>query len=149
MNSFLITGAIAAVFALGAAASEKKVDFKDLPSPVQAAVKEQTRNATLVSITSEVEKGKTTYEVETKVNGKSRDVTLDPSGTLLSVEEETTLDQIPAAAKAAIEKQAAGGKVFKVETVTQGKTVTYEAHIEKQGKKKEFTVNAEGKQVKD
>ncbi len=46
------------------------------------------------------------YEVETMVNGKHWDFLVDVKGTVREVEDETWIDSIPAAAKAAIEKKA-------------------------------------------
>jgi uncharacterized membrane protein YkoI len=133
------------IFAPGLIAAETKVKVADLPPAVQNAVKEQTKNATLVGVSKEVEKGKTMYEVETKVNGKGRDLMLDSAGAVVSVEEEVDLVSIPAAAKAAIEKKVAGGTLKKVETVTEGSTVFYEAAIKtKAGKNTEVSVNADG-----
>jgi hypothetical protein len=60
------------------------------------------------------------------------------------MEEETALDVIPASAKSAIQKKAAGGKVLKVETVTRGSRISYEAEIEKDGEKSEFAVKPDG-----
>ena len=145
---------IAATIALGALvtgtapAAQKKIKMQDLPPAVQQTVKEQTKNATLVGLMKEVENGKTVFELETKVNGRGRDLMIDGSGAVLSVEEEVTLDSIPAAAKAAIEKQAAGGKITKVETLTKGKTVTYEAAVVRKGKTSEIAVAADGSAVK-
>ncbi len=51
---------------------------------------------------------------------------------------------IPASAKSAIQKKAAGGKVLKVETVTRGSRISYEAEIEKDGEKSEFAVKPDG-----
>ena len=65
----------------------------------------------------------------------------------MSVEQEVTLDSIPAGAKAAIEKKAAGGKIIKVETITKGNTVTYEAALQKGSRKSEVTVAADGSVV--
>jgi uncharacterized membrane protein YkoI len=96
----------------------------------------------------EVENGKTVFELETKVNGRGRDLMIEESGAVLSVEEEVTLDSIPEAARAAIEKQAAGGKITKVETLTIGKTVTYEAAVVRKGKTSEIAVAADGSAVK-
>ena len=138
-------GLIGGVAAMGA---EKKVKLQDLPPAVQQAVKDQTKNATLVGLSQEVENGKTVYEAETKVNGHGRDMIIDGSGAILEVEEEVALESIPAAARAAIEKQAAGGKIAKVETVTKGKTVTYEAGVTKNGKKSEVSFTADGAPVK-
>jgi uncharacterized membrane protein YkoI len=125
-------------------AGESAVKMKDLPPAVQKTVQEQTKGAQIKGLSKEVEKGKTMYEVETVVNGKSRDLLIDASGALVSVEEPVTIDAIPAAAKAAIERLAAGGKIKSVESVTKGQTVTYEAVIAKGLKKSEVVVAADG-----
>jgi len=125
--------------------ADTKVKMEDLPPAVQKAVKEQTRTATLVGLSKEVEKGKTMYEVETKVNGKTRDLLLDSTGAVVEVEEEIDLNSVPAAAKAAIEKKADGGTIKKVETVTKGSSVSYEAAIRTKARKNiEVGVNADG-----
>ena len=111
---------------------------------MRKAVTEQTQNAKLVGISKEKEGGKTMYEVETMVNGKSRDLLIDAAGALVSVEEPVAIDAIPAAAKASMEKLAAGGKIKSVESVTKGQTVTYEAVIVKGSKKSEVVVAADG-----
>ena len=69
----------------------------------------------------------------------------DPSGKLIVAEEGITIDVVPPAVKAAFE---ARGKVLKVESVTMGKTITYEAQVEKNGNKSEVVVDAAGKPVK-
>lgn len=139
----------AAASALGIGA-EKKVKLENLPPAVQAAVKEQTKDATLVGLSTETEKGKTTYEVETKVNGKGRDVLLDKTGAVLEVEEEVEIASIPAAAKDAIQKRAAGGTITRVEKVTAGATNFYEAAVKtKTRKNTEVAVNADGTPHKD
>ena len=53
------------------AIAESKMKLSDLPPAAQATVKEQTKNATIVSIAKETEKGKTMYEVESMVSGTS------------------------------------------------------------------------------
>lgn len=126
-------------------AADKKIHAKDLPHAVQAAVQEATRGAVITGYAREVEGGKTMFEVETTVNGHSRDLLFDAKGTLVSVEEATTLDAVPAAVRTALE---ARGHVLTVEHVTKGKSVTYEAAIERNGKTSEFVVNAAGKPVK-
>lgn len=126
-------------------AADTKVKMEDLPAAVQAAVKEQAKSATVVGLAKEIENGKTMYEVETKVNGKTRDLLLDSTGAVVEVEQEVDLSSIPAAAKAAIEAKAAGGTIKKVETVTKGSAVSYEAAIQtKTGKNIEVAVNADG-----
>ena len=125
-------------------AGETSVKMKDLPLAVQKTVEEQTRGAQIKGLSKEIEKGTTTYEVETMLNGKARDLLIDSTGALVSVEEPVAIDAIPVAAKAAIEKLAAGGKIKSVESVTKGPTVSYEAVIVKGLKKSEVVVGADG-----
>jgi hypothetical protein len=125
-------------------AGETSVKMKDLPPAVQKAVADQTKGAQIKGLSKEVEQGKTMYEVETTVNGKSRDLLFDSAGGLVSVEEPIAIDAIPAAAKAALEKLAAGGKIKSVESVTKGTAVSYEAVIAKGVKKSEVVVGADG-----
>jgi uncharacterized membrane protein YkoI len=132
------------LFAAVAIAGETSVKVKDLPPAVQKTVGEQTKGAQIKGLSKEVEKGKTMYEVETMVNGKSRDLLIDANGTLVSEEEPVAIDTIPAAAKAAIEKLAGGGKIKSVESVTKNQTVSYEAVIVKGLKKSEVVVRADG-----
>jgi hypothetical protein len=139
--------AIVALAGLAAAASLK---LKDLPAPVQKTVEEQTKGAEIKSISKETEKGVTQYEIETLVNGKHRDFNVDTKGGLVVVEEETSIDSIPAPAKAAIEKKVAGGKLRMVETVTKGASTMYEAsYTTKAGKKSAVLVKPDGTETKD
>ena len=145
MRTLIVLNVAALLFGRGALAAEKKVKIENLPPAVQKTVKQEIQNATLVGLSSEVEKGKTVYELETKKpNGQTRDLMIDTAGAIFSVEEEVGLESIPAAAKSAIEKAAKGGRVTRVETVTEGKVVTYEAAITKSGKKSSITVKSDG-----
>ncbi len=136
--------------ALSGIAAAKGLQLKDLPAAVQKTVQEQTRGAEIKTISKETEKGVTQYEIETLVNGKHRDFNVDTKGGLIVVEEETSIDSIPAAAKAAIEKKIAGGKLGMVETVTKGSTTLYEASFTtKAGKKSAILVKPDGTETKD
>lgn len=140
-TSFIVTGFLCAT----AFAAETKVKVEDLPVAIQNTVKEQTKSAKLVGVTKEKEGGKTVYELETMANGKSRDLMIDGAGAIISVEEEVALETLPAAAQTAIQKKVAGGKISKVETVTKGSDLSYEAaYTSKSGKKAEYGVNADG-----
>ena len=126
-------------------AAEKKVEMKDLPEPVQKTVREQTKTAKLRGLAKEVESGKTIYEVETTTaNGKSRDLLVDATGAVVEVEEATELGSIPEAAQKTLKTAAGAGKILTVETVTKGSAVSYEAIVEKGGKKSEVAVNGDG-----
>jgi uncharacterized membrane protein YkoI len=141
--------AISSLVGLANAAGQK-LQVKDLPSAVQKTVQDQLKGAEITGINKETEKGKVQYEVETMLNGKHRDFNVDAKGVLLVVEEEAALDSIPAAAKAAIEKKAAGGKLGLVEIMTKGGATFYEAaYTGKDGKKHEVLVKPDGTETKD
>src|SRR5207302_5672129 len=64
----------AAVVHLGA---DQKIQMKDLPPAVQKAIQDQTAGAQVKGLSKEVEGGKTFYEAETVVNGRTRDLLFD------------------------------------------------------------------------
>jgi len=140
---------LVAVCFASALASEKPVKIEDLPPAVQRTVQEQSKGATIRGLTTEVGHGKTVYEVEMIVNGRGKDVSMDASGAVIEVEEEVALDSLPVAARAAIEKAAAGGKIAKVEKVSGGKRILYEAALRKDGKRSEVRVCADGRSVSE
>jgi uncharacterized membrane protein YkoI len=134
--------------AIALSAAEKTVPEKDLPPAVQKAVQEQSAGATIKGFAQEIENGATTYEVEMIVNGHGKDVSFDPAGKVVGVEEEVVLDKVPAQVKAAIERAAEGGKIKKVEKVTEGGTTSFEAAYTKAGKSHEIAVKPDGSPVK-
>jgi uncharacterized membrane protein YkoI len=149
-QTFLAFLTVVAISGLAGAAA-KSLQLKDLPAAVQKTVQDTLKGAEIKNISKEVEKGVTQYEVETMLNGKHRDFEVDTKGKLLVVEEEADIAAIPAAAKTAIEKKVAGGKLVKVETVDKGDGVaSYEAsYTTKAGKKGAVLVKADGSEIKD
>jgi hypothetical protein len=144
------TSIVLAALACLAGAAEKKLQMKDLPPVVQKAVQENLKGAEVKGISQEKENGVTQYEIETMLNGKHRDFNVDAKGALLVVEEETSIDSIPAAAKAAIAKKVGTGKLTMVEIMTKGAATFYEAgYTTKAGKKQEALFKADGTETKD
>jgi hypothetical protein len=146
----MIMRTILAVLAIGAATqgAEKKVKFQDLPPAVQQTVKTETAGATLAGLTRESEHGKIQYEAETKIDGRTRDLLIDSAGAVIAIEDEVAIDTLPAPARSAIEKHAAGAKIIRVEKITKGSAITYEAAIKHGLRTREFVVNPEGLPVK-
>ena len=137
-----------------AMAQEKKaksLKLKDLPAAVQKTVEDNLKGGDIKNIAKEKEDGVEQYEVESVLNGKSRDFNVDAKGNLLLVEVATTMDAIPAAAKASILKKVADGKLAEVETFTKtDQPVMYEAaYTDKKGKKHEVLVKADGTETKE
>jgi hypothetical protein len=128
--------------------SERSVKMKDLPAAVQQTVREQSRGAKIRGLAVETENGVTNYEVELKVNGRTRDVLIDPSGAVVAVEEQVTLASLPAAVKTAIERSAGGGRILLVESISKGGVVeAYEAHVRRGRKTVEIKVGPDGQLI--
>ena len=145
MRTFITIGASALLWLTGALAAEKTLALKDLPPAVQKTVQEQLKGGEIKTISKETEGGVTQYEVESMLNGKHRDFNIDIKGNLVVMEEETSIDSIPAVAKEAIIKKVGTGKLNLVEVVTQGGQTSYEAgYTSKAGKKTEVAVNPDG-----
>jgi hypothetical protein len=145
-----------AIAALGgsAAAQQKKaksLQLKDLPAAVQRTLQANLNAGEIKNIGKEKEDGVEQYEVESVLNRKARDFNVDFKGNLLVIEEATTIEAIPAAAKASILKKVADGKLGTVETFTKtGQPMMYEAaYTDKQGKKHEVLVKADGTEAKE
>jgi hypothetical protein len=141
-------------FAGSSLAQEKKaksLQVKDLPAAVQKTVQANLKGGDIKNIGKEKEDGVEQYEVETLLNGKARDFNVDSKGNLLVVEEATTIDAVPAAAKAGILKKVADGKLGVVETFSKpGQPMMYEAaYTDKKGKNHEVLVKADGTETKE
>jgi hypothetical protein len=63
-------------------------------------------------------------------------------------EQTVTLDQLPAAAKGTLTKEAGTGKIQEIEKRTKGDTTVFEADVIVDGKKWEITVRQDGQLLK-
>ena len=98
------------------ATEAKSLQLKDLPTAVQKTVTDNLKGGQIKHIGRETEDAIEQYEIESVLNGKARDFNVDTSGRLLVMEEATTIDAIPAGAKASILKRVGTGKLGAVET---------------------------------
>jgi uncharacterized membrane protein YkoI len=136
-----------AIFSTGRA-QEKKIKAEDLPPAVQKTVAEQSKGATTQGFSTEIENGKRIYEVELIVDGHGRDVSMDQEGNILEVEEEVSMDSLPAAVREGLSKAAGTGTIGKVESITKkGKLVAYETTVKTGGKRSEIQVGPDGKKL--
>lgn len=131
------------------AAREQRVKIDDLPAAVKQTVLEVSAGVKLRELTREVKNGETFYEAELDVNGRTRDVIIDPTGTIVLIEEEVDWSLVPTAVQATIETAAQGRKILLVETLTRnGKIEAYEAHVRKSWwREMEIKVDPEGKPI--
>ena len=129
-------------------AQEKKLQRSDLPVAVQKTVDEQSKGATVKGFSTEVEDGKKIYEVELTVSGHGKDISMDPQGHILEIEEEIGLETLPPAVKDGLMKAAGKGTIQKVESLTKnGKIVAYEASVKTGTKRSEVQVGPDGKKL--
>jgi uncharacterized membrane protein YkoI len=127
---------------------EKKIKREDLPPAVEKTVAAQSQGATIKGFSSEVEGGKTLYEVELAVNGHGKDISMDKDGKIVEVEEEVAMDSLPPEVKAGLTKAAGSGTINKVESLTKGgKLVAYEAEVRNGSKRSEIQVGPNGNKL--
>jgi hypothetical protein len=125
---------------------EKKISRSDLPAAVEKTVAAQSNGATIRGFNEEKENGKTYYEAELTINGHSKDVLIDATGTVAEVEEQVDFAALPGAVQAGLQAKAGSGKLGKVESITKHeKLVAYEAKVTINGKRSEIQVGPDGK----
>lgn len=143
----LFTTAIA-VWASAAWAQEKRLARKDLPTAVEKTVAEQSKNATIKGLSSEVESGKTIYEARLVVDGHARNISMDALGRILEVEDEVALNGLPTTVQAGLKRAAGHATIDKVESLTKnGKLVAYEATVTAGGRHREIQVGPDGRKL--
>lgn len=148
--------------------SEKALTIDQVPAAVKATILAQANGATIQEIEMETKDGKTVYEAEVIINGQEVDIVVAPDGTLIGketednddgddeeggIEEIVTLDDVPAAAKETILKEAAGAEIVEVvKEIEDGRTV-YEAEVIIDGHEVDIVVAPDGtslgKEVED
>ncbi len=140
----VLTGCLAVLG--NAMAQEKKIERPDLPAAVEKTVAAQSKGATIRGFNKEMEKGKTTYEVQMTVNGHTKDLAIDESGVVIEVEEQVALEALPTEVRIGLQARAGKGRITKVESITKkDRLVAYEAQVDTEGKKSEVQVGADGK----
>jgi hypothetical protein len=101
--------------------------FEAMPKAVQATAVANMEHALPISITSSKGEQGLEYQINTRLNGETHNLVIDEKGKLLAVKDGTDLASIPAAVKAAIEKQAPASNITTLEKVTEGAQVSYSA----------------------
>jgi uncharacterized membrane protein YkoI len=143
MNSKVLTLTVA-IIALVASSQlrAQKVQLKDLPPAVKATVEAETKTATLKGLSKEKENGKVVYELESLVNGRTRDLMIDSAGKVYVIEEQIDVDKAPAPVKAALQ---AKGRILGLESVLENGKTHYEGRIQtKAGRKIAIELDAAG-----
>lgn len=141
----MIAGACLLLAASAVSSAEKQIKKSDLPPAVLKTADAQSAGATVRGYAKDTEDGQLEYEVQLMADGHSKDVTIDPQGNLLEIEEQVAVDALPANVREGLEKKAGKGKITKVESLTKkGSIVAYEAQVLTGAKKSEVQVGPAG-----
>jgi hypothetical protein len=129
---------------------EEKIPLDKLPKAVVDAVKAKFEGAELVSAEKEKEDGKEVFEVAIKHKGQNIEVTLTPEGKIVSVEKEIAVKDLPKEVSEALDAKYPKATIKKLEEVTEGDKLTYEALLVTADKKTvEAVFDPKGKLVKE
>jgi hypothetical protein len=139
--------AVALVAMVNASIAEEQVKKSDLPAVVQKAADAQSAGAAILGYTKDKEHGRVEYVVQLMVGNHTKDVTIDPQGMVLEVQEQVEADKLPASVFHGLSAQASKGKIAKVESLTKhGRIVAYEAQVIG-GKHAEIQVGPDGQKL--
>jgi len=151
-NSFIFSLLLVVAFLLTTSLNlfgqEKQISKKEVPSAVLKSFKKEYPKAHIKGLSTETEKGKSYFEIES-IDGKvRRDLLYTPEGKVAEIEETITTSELPKESIESIQKKIPGGKIEKAERVTSGSKVTYELRVA--GKKAiyEVVLDSTGKVVK-
>ena len=145
---FLLTAALA--ISSCAYAAEHSVPCSTLPDAVQQRSKSLLEPGTTVhGCVKDVSAGKTTYEMELLTPKGSKDVTFNPQGDVVEIEQQVDPAVLPPPVAAAFAKASSGGKLGKVESLTrQGQLIAYESTVIKGGRHRELAFRPDGVPMK-
>ena len=108
-------------------AEEHTLAESRVPAPAREAFHRAYPHATARKWTSEVENGRTIYEVESVDGTVRRDINIGADGTILETETQVAPAQLPAPVRSAAE--ANGAHIDLAEVVVVGRDTTYEMRI--------------------
>jgi uncharacterized membrane protein YkoI len=123
---------------------EEKVSLDKIPASAAKAIKEAVGGEKIQGLSKEKDEGKTVYEVSFHKGGRAHDVTVDESGKVVSDEEVIPVEEAPKNIREAIEKEHPGGKIEKLERITEGGKISYEVLISGKGKREEIKFDSKG-----
>jgi hypothetical protein len=125
---------------------ERHLNRSDLPLAVRQTADKESKGATIRGYTREIEGGKLEYEVATVANNLTRNVTIEPDGKVVEVEQEVALSALPEAVREGLQQKAGAGRITKVISIKERDAlVAYEAKVLDAGKKSEVQVGPDGK----
>ncbi len=148
-STIVATLCVALAFAFTAIADDAKIPgMKKAPAAAAEALKKYAADAGMTIGKVSVEKhGKVTvYEAELKAAGKAdREVAVTADGKVKGEEETVPLDKVPETARKAIEANAKGAKIERVQRIKEDGEIIFEAAYVLKGKTTEVSFYPDGK----
>jgi len=133
--------------------AQEKVDASKLPPKVAEALKARFPGATITQVTKETENGEVIYDIEMTKDGKKHEMDCKEDGTLVDIQNEIAVQDLPAAAVNAIKAKYPNSTIKEVGEilVVKDKKETrdhFEVIIETADKKEvELTVSLDGTKI--
>jgi len=119
--------------------------FAETPLPVQQTISKMFGGSKLGEITEVFEDGETNFQVEINPDTKSRLVSIDLKGNLVSQAESVELSATPAAVRATIKDLLKDGKLGTLLKTIEDEEVAYEVEFKRGDKSESVTIGADGK----
>jgi len=139
------------VFVIGfigtSSAQEKKIKPKNLPAAVKSAFKNEYPNAKIIGASTEKEKGRRYYEIESKDGTVGRDLLYTADGKVTEIEETIPASALPSEVMNSLSKEYPKATIQKAEKLTKGSELTYELKVKIGKKTKEIVFDPAGKIV--
>lgn len=148
-QSHWLAGVLTGVF-LGAAgcAHFHSMKLEQVPEAARAVIESHTAGAEICRIKQKQKDGRTIYKVKYKKGGREHELKVSAAGDLLELEEAVTLDELPAAVRATVEKETAGAEIEELEKGTEGGKTFYEVEFKKDGETPEVIIDPDGSVLK-
>jgi len=132
----------------------EKLTVDKLPKKVKDAIENRFPKAEITSAEKETEDGKVVYDIELKHEGRKYEMDILEDGTIVEIEKEIKLKDLPEAVAKAIKAKYPDAKIEEIMEVNkvkgkEEKPDHYEVTLEMKDKKKmEITVSLDGKTIK-
>jgi len=125
-------------------AQERPVSVKKIPPAVLGAFHRSYPSAKIRGASTEVEKGKKYYEIESLDGNQARDILYLSDGTAVEIEERVPADSLPAAVRESVAKVFPGAEITKAERLTKGDASSFEIHVQSGPKKGSVVTDTAG-----
>ena len=136
------------ILLLAAGAGPARAQRRDtLPTAIATVFRTAYPDAKILNVSRERRDGKVVYEIESRDGATRRDLIYDLAGRNLETEEVIPAASVPAAVRAAVERDVKGATIAGAERVTRETVILYEVRVRAGGRTRFLTYDPAGKRV--